>query len=61
MAKDAKHQLLEFLDARVFQPALSVDPLGIASAEDRKLLRASRPECTNLEFAISPTIRTVAP
>jgi hypothetical protein len=40
MAKDAKQQLIEFLDARVFQPALSIDPLDVASAEDRKLLKS---------------------
>jgi len=32
--------LLEFLDARVFKPTASADPLGYADAGDRKLLKS---------------------
>ena len=34
-----REQLLRFLDDRVFQPALTAQPLAYASTEDRKLLR----------------------
>jgi hypothetical protein len=35
-----REQLLRFLDNRVFQPALSAQPLAYASADDRKLLKS---------------------
>ena len=36
----AREQLLRFLDERVFQPALTAQPLTYASVEDRKLLKS---------------------
>ena len=37
--KQPLEALLEFLDARVFQPTASADPLSYDSPEDRKLLK----------------------
>ncbi len=39
-AESTREQLIKFLDAKVFQPALSAQPLAYASADDRKLLKS---------------------
>jgi hypothetical protein len=38
--QDGREQVLRFLDARVFQPALTAQPLSYGGAEDRKLLKS---------------------
>jgi hypothetical protein len=37
--QSAREQLLRFLDERVFQPALSAQPLAYGATDDRKLLK----------------------
>lgn len=38
MTTDAKQQLFDLLDERVFQPALTATPLSYSDTQDRKLL-----------------------